>query len=215
MVKPEKPLKKKYQIALDEELALRLHAEEQVKLERMQKERVAQEEANRAAIIEELDSIQAMNEADEQLVNSFVPIDSEVVKSSETRTEGSSKIVRDELEFDKSKKQKIYEHVKAKKYNDQEKAEMKKHIEIVKDDEVAIDVIPLAIKPPMIIEYKIVKEGKFVYFQLIRADGSLKRYLSMIKMLQNIDREDLETFWKLVKVKHGNTRLEEDYKRVL
>ncbi|GKE96008.1 hypothetical protein Tco_1580863, partial [Tanacetum coccineum] len=41
MVKPEKPLNKKDQIALDEELALRLHAEEQAELERMQKERVA------------------------------------------------------------------------------------------------------------------------------------------------------------------------------
>ncbi|GJY41563.1 putative ribonuclease H-like domain-containing protein [Tanacetum coccineum] len=35
MVEPEKPLKKKDQIALDEELELRLHAEEQAELERM------------------------------------------------------------------------------------------------------------------------------------------------------------------------------------
>ncbi|GKC03528.1 hypothetical protein Tco_0995138 [Tanacetum coccineum] len=301
MVEREKPLKKKDQIALDEELALKLHAEEQAELERMQKERVAQEEASRAAIIEELDSIQAMIEADEQLaarlqaeeqeqfsieeksrmlvemiaerkkffaaqraaeqrskpptktqirnrmctylknmggykhnqlkgrsyeeiqkffdkaykqVNSFVPMDSEVVKSSVTRTKGSSKRTGDELESDKSKKQKIDEHVEAEKDDDQEEAEMKKHIEIVKDDEVAIDAIPLATKPPMIVEYKIVKEGKFGYFQLIRADGSSKRYLSMIKMLQNIDREDLETLWKLVKAKHGNTRPEEDYERI-
>ncbi|GJW91030.1 ribonuclease H-like domain-containing protein [Tanacetum coccineum] len=47
IVKTEKPLKKKDQIALDEELALRLNAEEQAELERMQKERVAQAEANR------------------------------------------------------------------------------------------------------------------------------------------------------------------------
>ncbi|GJW12137.1 hypothetical protein Tco_1577964 [Tanacetum coccineum] len=67
IVKPEKPLKKKDQIVLDEELALRLHAKEQAELERMQKERVAQQEAGREAIIEELDSIQAMIEADEQL----------------------------------------------------------------------------------------------------------------------------------------------------
>ncbi|GKB85152.1 hypothetical protein Tco_0957424 [Tanacetum coccineum] len=31
----------------------------------------------------------------------------------------------------------------------------------------------------------------------------------------NIDREDLETLWKLVKAKHGNIRLEEAYERVL
>ncbi|GJS38892.1 retrovirus-related pol polyprotein from transposon TNT 1-94 [Tanacetum coccineum] len=37
----------------------------------------------------------------------------------------------------------------------------------------------------------------------------------MIKMLQNIDREDLETLWKLVKAKHRNTRPEEAYERVL
>ncbi|GJR11190.1 hypothetical protein Tco_0793842 [Tanacetum coccineum] len=67
MVEPKKPLKKKDQITLDKELALRMHAKEQAKLERMQKERVAQEEASRAVIIEELNSIQAMIEADEQL----------------------------------------------------------------------------------------------------------------------------------------------------
>ncbi|GKD02714.1 hypothetical protein Tco_1177688, partial [Tanacetum coccineum] len=58
---------KKDQIALDEELVLRLHAEEQAELERMQKERVAQEETSREAIIKELDSIQAMIDANEQL----------------------------------------------------------------------------------------------------------------------------------------------------
>ncbi|GKA98151.1 hypothetical protein Tco_0826045 [Tanacetum coccineum] len=116
-------------------------------------------------------------------VNSFVPIDSEVVKNIVTRTKGSSKRAGDEIEFDKLKKQKIDEHVKAEKDDDQEEEEMKKHIEIVKDDEVEINAIPLATKPQMIVEYKIVKEGKFGYFQLIRADRSLKRYLSMIKML--------------------------------
>ncbi|GJW87304.1 copia protein, partial [Tanacetum coccineum] len=53
------------------------------------------------------------------------------------------------------------------------------------------------------------------YFQLIRANGSSKRYSSMIQMLQNIGREDLETLWKLVKAKHGNTRPEEAYERTM
>ncbi|GJX51463.1 hypothetical protein Tco_0278308 [Tanacetum coccineum] len=101
-------------------------------------------------------------------------MDSEMVKSSVTRTEGSSKRAGDELEFDKSKKQKIDEHVEAEK-DDQEEAEMKRHIEIVKDDEVAIDAIPLATKPLVIVEYKIDKDGRMGYFKLIRADGSSKR----------------------------------------
>ncbi|GJR17210.1 hypothetical protein Tco_1552030 [Tanacetum coccineum] len=53
------------------------------------------------------------------------------------------------------------------------------------------------------------------YFQIIRADGSSRRYSSMIKMLQNIDKEDLETLWKLVKAKHGSSRPEEAYEKVL
>ncbi|GJZ40362.1 hypothetical protein Tco_0586925 [Tanacetum coccineum] len=137
-----------------------------------------------------------------------------VVKGSKTRTEESSKRAGDELESDMSKKQKIDEHVEVEK-DDQEEAEMKRHIEIVKDDEVAIDAIPLATKPPVIVEYKIDKDRRMGYFKLIRADGSSKRYSSMIKMLQGIDREDLETLWKFVKAKHKNTRPEEDYERVL
>ncbi|GJR75281.1 ribonuclease H-like domain-containing protein [Tanacetum coccineum] len=38
-----------------------------------------------------------------------------------------------------------------------------------------IDAIPLATKPPIIIDWKIIKEGKMGYFQLIRADGSSRR----------------------------------------
>ncbi|GKF92777.1 hypothetical protein Tco_0279496, partial [Tanacetum coccineum] len=114
-----------------------------------------------------------------------------------------------------SNKQKVDEHVEAEKDNDQEKEEMKKHVEIVQDEEIAIDVIPLATKPPVIVEYKIVKEGKIGHFQLIRADGSSKRYSSMIKMLQGIDRKDLETLWKLVKAKHRLNRPVEDYEKVL
>ncbi|GJX28569.1 hypothetical protein Tco_0236648 [Tanacetum coccineum] len=88
-------------------------------------------------------------------------------------------------------------------------------MEIVPDNEVAIDAIPLVTKPPIIVDRKIIKEGKMGYFQIIRADGSSKRYSSTIQMLQNIDREDLETLWKLVKAKHGLTRPEEGYERVL
>ncbi|GJZ74039.1 hypothetical protein Tco_0638185, partial [Tanacetum coccineum] len=52
------------------------------------------------------------------------------------------------------------------------------------------------------------------FYHLIRADGSSNRYSSMIRMLQNISREDLETLWKLEKTKHGNTRPEDDYEKV-
>ncbi|GJR19188.1 hypothetical protein Tco_0967715 [Tanacetum coccineum] len=145
-------------------------------------------------------------------VDSFVPMDTEVVEGSKSQAEGSKKRTREELESDNSKKQKIDENVEAEV---DDEAEMKKLMEIVPDDEVAIDAIPLATKSPIIVDWKIIKEGKMGYFQIIRADGSSRRYSSMIRMLQNIDREDLETLWKLVKAKHGNTRPEEAYERVL
>ncbi|GJW32731.1 putative ribonuclease H-like domain-containing protein [Tanacetum coccineum] len=140
------------------------------------------------------------------------------VKSSEKKAEGSKKKsigkkrAGNEQKQESSKRQRkkddkaTDEHEEAK---EDDKAEMKKHMETVQDkEEIAIDAIPLATKPPMIIEYKIVKEGQKGFYNLIRAYGSSKRYSSMIKMLQNIDREDLKTLWKLVKAKHGNTRPE-------
>ncbi|GJZ11428.1 hypothetical protein Tco_0546187 [Tanacetum coccineum] len=57
--------------------------------------------------------------------------------------------------------------------------------------------------------------GKISNYQIIRADGSSKRYSTFIQMLRSFDMEDLETLWKLVKAKHGYTRPEEGYERVL
>ncbi|GKA78342.1 hypothetical protein Tco_0784879 [Tanacetum coccineum] len=207
MVEPERPLKKRDQVALDEEMARNLEAQMQAEL--IKEERLArqkEEEAN-ISLIESWDNIQAMTEADFELaqrlqakeqgeitieersrlfielmnkrkkhfanlraeeirrkpptkaqkgnqmstylknmvgykhsqlksknydeiqklfdkemkrVNTFVDMNSKVVKGSETRTEESSKREGYELESDKSKKQKIDEHVKAEKDDDPE-----------------------------------------------------------------------------------------------
>ncbi|GJZ49898.1 hypothetical protein Tco_0604088 [Tanacetum coccineum] len=84
--------------------------------------------------------------------------------------------------------------------------ELKKLLVIKKDEDISIDAIPLATKLPVIIDYKLYKEGMMVHYQLIRADGSSKRYSSMIRMLQGIDKEDLEALWRIVKEKYGDTR---------
>ncbi|GKF54736.1 hypothetical protein Tco_0165076, partial [Tanacetum coccineum] len=95
------------------------------------------------------DEIQKLFDKEMKRVNTFMDMNSEVVKGSEIRTKESSKRVGNELESDMSKKQKVDEHVEAKKDDDQEEEEMKKHIEIVQDEEIAIDAIPLATKPPV------------------------------------------------------------------
>ncbi|GJV21736.1 MAK10-like protein [Tanacetum coccineum] len=81
------------------------------------------------------DEIQEMFDKEMKRVNTY----SELMKGSKTKEEGSSKRAGNELEQEKTKKQKGDD--------DQKEAEMKRHIEIVKDDEVAIDAIPLATKP--------------------------------------------------------------------
>ncbi|GJQ97939.1 Myc-type, basic helix-loop-helix domain-containing protein [Tanacetum coccineum] len=146
-------------------------------------------------------------------VNTFVDYKTELVEGSEKRAEDNTKRAGTELEQEVAKKQKIDD---AKVDDDQEEARMKELMNIVPDkEEVAINAIPLATKPPCIVDWKIIKEGKISQFHIIRADGSSKRYSTFIYMLRNFEREDLETLWKLVKAKHGSTRLEEGYERVL
>nr|GEV36186.1 hypothetical protein [Tanacetum cinerariifolium] len=112
-------------------------------------------------------------------INSFEPMDKKVVKDraegSETKAEGSSKRTGEELESDKFKWQKLDKKVKAEVDNDQDEADMKMYMKIVLDDEVEIDAIPLATKPPIIVDWKIIKEGKITSYHIIRADGSSKR----------------------------------------
>ncbi|GJR68853.1 hypothetical protein Tco_0014918 [Tanacetum coccineum] len=91
-----------------------------------------------------------------------------------------------EQQQESSKRQRIEDDKETDEHEEVEEddeAELKKHLVIVKDDEIAIDAIPLVIKPPTIVEYKLLKEGIMVHYQLIRADESSKRYSSMIRML--------------------------------
>ncbi|GJY00318.1 putative reverse transcriptase domain-containing protein [Tanacetum coccineum] len=102
-------------------------------------------------------------------VNTFVDYKIELV-------EGSTKRAGTELEQEVAKKQKIDD---AKVDDDQEEARMKELMNIVPDEEeVAIDAIPLVTKPPCIVDWKIIKEGKISQFHIIRADGSSKRTMS-------------------------------------
>ncbi|GJT94725.1 hypothetical protein Tco_1090243 [Tanacetum coccineum] len=85
-----------------------------------------------------------------------------------------NQLVRNEQKQESSKRQRMEDDKETdehKEVDEDDEAEMKKHMEIVQDDEeIAINVIPLATKPPMIVVYKIVKEGQKGFYHLIRAD---------------------------------------------
>ncbi|GJT94221.1 zf-CCHC domain-containing protein [Tanacetum coccineum] len=120
-----------------------------------------------------------------------------------------------EQQKESSKKQKVEEEKESEEVGEIDEAELKKLLVIKRDEDVAIDAIPLATKLLVIIDYKLHKEGMLVHYQLIRAYRSSKRYSSMIRMLQGIDREDLEALWRIVKAKYGDTRSDNEFERVL
>ncbi|GJU34619.1 hypothetical protein Tco_1182973 [Tanacetum coccineum] len=156
---------------------------------------------------------------------------SEVQESKEKKVEGNEETAKGsrkkmlgrkragkEQQQESLKKQRIEEDKESDEVDEASKddeGELMKHLVIKKDDDIAIDAIPLATKLPVIIDYKLHKEGMLVHYQLIRADGSSKRYSSMIRMLQGIDREDLEALWKIVKTKYSDKRPEDEFERVL
>ncbi|GKF27182.1 hypothetical protein Tco_0083076 [Tanacetum coccineum] len=174
------------------------------------------------------DEIQKLFDKEMKRVNTFVAMGSEVQESKEKKVEGSEETAKGnrkkmlgrkragkEQQQESSKKQRVEEEKESDEVEEDDEAELKKHLVIKKDEDIAIDAIPLATKPPMIIDYKLHKEGMMVHYQLIRADESLKRYSSMIRMLQGIDREDLEALWRIVKTKYSDIRPEDEFERVL
>ncbi|GJW46525.1 hypothetical protein Tco_0078171 [Tanacetum coccineum] len=93
-------------------------------------------------------------------VNTFVDFRTDLV-------EGSLKRAGEELEQESSKKQKVDDN--------KETIELKSLMGVLpNEEEVALDAIPLAVKSPSIIDWKIHKEGKKSYYQIIRAQGSSK-----------------------------------------
>ncbi|GKB98478.1 hypothetical protein Tco_0984615, partial [Tanacetum coccineum] len=111
--------------------------------------------------------------------------------------------------FDKAfKRQKVDE--------DKDTAELQSLMEVIPDEEeVAIDVVPLATKSPSIVDWKIHKEGKKSYYQIVRADGKSQMYRVFSQMLKSFTGEDLEDLYKMVKAKYESTRPVEDLALVL
>ncbi|GJR69853.1 hypothetical protein Tco_0015918 [Tanacetum coccineum] len=191
---PMKKMSKKELLKLDEELALKVQDDEDEE-ERLAREKAQKlKEANIA-----WDDIQAKVER----VNTFVDMDTELVKESskkaeaETVQESSSKRAGEALEQESSKKQKVDD--------DKETEELKQCMEIISDngDGVTIEATPLSTKSPTIVDYKIYKEGK-------------KSYLSEQMMLYDVklqvDYECEMTFELLRLVKK---QLKEGYGRIV
>ncbi|GJT44191.1 hypothetical protein Tco_0952906 [Tanacetum coccineum] len=208
MIEPKKPLKKKDQILIDEEIAQRL--QEELKAELEEEERPARQKEEEDNLIS-WDNTQAMMEADYELAQRL-----QSEEQGELTIEERSKLFVEQID----KKKKHFAKLRAKEIRRKPLTKAQKNSFVLMDLEVVEGSKSHAkgskkrtreeLKSDNSKKQKIDEN-----FQIIRADGSSRRYSSMIRMLQNIDKEDLETLWKLVKAKHGNTRPEEAYERVL
>ncbi|GJZ38309.1 hypothetical protein Tco_0584500 [Tanacetum coccineum] len=135
------------------------------------------------------DSIQEMFDRAFKRVNTFEDFRTELV-------EGKEKRAGTELIQENTKKQKVED--------DKETTELKQLMKIIPyEEDVAIDAIPLAVKSLNIVDWKIHKEGRKSYYQIIRADGKSQMYMFFSQMLKNFNREDL---YKLVKAKFESTK---------
>ncbi|GKA10642.1 hypothetical protein Tco_0690075, partial [Tanacetum coccineum] len=125
------------------------------------------------------------------------------IKMKSTKPKNKEKRAGTELIQENAKKQKVKD--------DKETVELKQCLEIIPDEEeVTIDAIPLAVKSPSIVGWKIHKEGRKSYYQIMRADGKSQMYMIFSHMLKSFNREDLEDLYKLVKAKYKSTRPVED-----
>ncbi|GJT17957.1 hypothetical protein Tco_0876663 [Tanacetum coccineum] len=144
----------------------------------------------------EFDSIQEMFDRAFKRVNTFEDFRTELVEGKEKRA--GTKLIQEN-----AKKQKVED--------DKETTKLKQCLEIIPDEEeVTIDAIHLAIKSSSIVGWKIYKEGRKSYYQIMRADGKSQTYMIFSQMLKSFDRKDLEDLYKLVKAKYKSTRPVED-----
>ncbi|GJT31896.1 hypothetical protein Tco_0922315 [Tanacetum coccineum] len=156
------------------------------------------------------DAIKQMFDKAYKQVNDFVPMDTESsrkkVDSSGKKAESSKKRTRAVLGEESVKKQKVED--------DAEKAELKACLEIVPNDDSAVNIESLATKYPIVDWKTHILAEDIIYYQIIRADGSTKNYKIFSAMLDDFDRQDVLDLYRLVKERFETTSLE-GYDRLL
>ncbi|GJT65065.1 hypothetical protein Tco_1016545 [Tanacetum coccineum] len=220
MIEPEKPLKMKEQIRLDEELALKLQVkeEEQARLAREKDEKI--EEANTS-----WDNVQEMIEADRLLAKRLqrkkhfaalraqekrnkLPTKAQKKSTMSTYLKHMAGYKQSQLKNKSFEEiQKLFDKAMTrvnmfvdmdtllvKKSSKKAKAEMiqESSSKRAEEDDDIVDATPLSVKIP-IVDYKIHRKGKLGSYEIMRVDGSSKIYLLFSQLIKSFDREDLET----------------------
>nr|GEZ60444.1 hypothetical protein [Tanacetum cinerariifolium] len=173
-----KKIKKKemMHISFDEEISQRLYEEEQVQI--LRDEEYAQ---------------QILFDNTMESIRRFVPIESKGQAGERSSKEG------------KSLKRSAEEELGQEQKDDLEKLTLMEYVEVIFDSEEVINVIPLAVKSP-IVSWKSYCKGDVGYYEIHRADGSYKTYIFFSEMLNDFDREYLIVLYRLSNEKYASTR---------
>nr|GEY92009.1 hypothetical protein [Tanacetum cinerariifolium] len=198
LVEEPKPLKKQAQIEQDEAYARELEAElnkninwddviEQVK--RKEKE-------------DNMDFFKGMS------YDEIRPIFEKYFNSNVAFLEKSEKELEEEASMTLKRKGESSKGKAAKKQKlDEEVEELKKHLQIVPNDEddVYTEATPLALKVP-VVDYQIHTENNKPHYKIIRADRTHQLFLSFIILLRNFVREELEMLWQIVQERFASAK---------
>ncbi|GJZ67767.1 hypothetical protein Tco_0631007 [Tanacetum coccineum] len=204
---PVKPMKKKDQISFDEETALKLQAKFEEE-EGLAREKAKKEKEANIALIEEWDDIQAKIDRKEESILQLKEHKRKEKTTNKSSTEKDNVYLP--IEHGRIQDQR-FEVKKQKVEDDKEIVELKQLMKIIPDEEeVAIYAIPLAVKSPSIVGWKIYKEGRKSYYQIMRVDGKSQMYMFFSQMLKKFNSEDLKDLYKLVKAKFESTKPVED-----
>nr|GEV40863.1 xylulose kinase-1 [Tanacetum cinerariifolium] len=124
-----------------------------------------------------------------------------------TTLETKEQLEEEESRVLKRKAESSEEKEAKKKKLDEEVEELRKHLQIVSndDDDLYTEATPLALKVP-IVDYETYSENNKPYYKIKRADGSHQLFLSFLSLLRNFDREDLEVLWQLVKERFSSSK---------
>ncbi|GJR32948.1 hypothetical protein Tco_1109180 [Tanacetum coccineum] len=206
MVEEPAKIKKKDQISFDEQEAIRI--QELI----YEEERIAREkdEAN-IALTEEWDDIQAKIKADQEKKKALC----------------SKKGIRKEEQATYKSSTKEYYVYLPEEYARMEPSKTKRNKPLPNIQEIPLNKAMKRVNTFVAMDTKLVKGSEVRNGAEITQEGIVpdeeevavdaiplaSKPLSIVDF--NFDREDLETLWKLVKAKHGYTRPEEDYERVL
>ncbi|GJV17939.1 hypothetical protein Tco_1363262 [Tanacetum coccineum] len=71
----------------------------------------------------------------------------------------------------------------------------------------------MAIKPPSIATYKIIKQGEKGVYQIVREDGTDIVYINFGAMLKDITRDDLTELYRIVMNRYGMNGPEDKLKK--